>query len=58
MTARLTPIRVAERELQRLTIREDRLIGDLQAVRIDKSRWQSVLDALNGDDPDPEEDQS
>lgn len=52
--ARLTPTRVAERELERLTQREDRLLSELQAIRIDQARWQSVLDALNGRHPEEE----
>lgn len=56
MTARLTPIRVAEREIIRLTQREERLIGELQGIRTARANWQSVLDVLNGDDLDPEED--
>lgn len=51
---RLTPTRIAEREIQRLWQREERLLGELQAIRSDKARWQSVLDALNGLHPEEE----
>ena len=48
MSARLTPVRVAERELSRLTQLEEKLVDELMAVRAEKGRWQTVLDAVNG----------
>ncbi len=54
MSARLTPAVVAEREIARCQQRQDRLEAELQTVAIDMSRWQKVLDAINGangDDP-------
>jgi hypothetical protein len=55
MSARLTPQRVAERELWKLTQREERLLGELAAVRDERKRWTLVLDAA---DPIPEDDQA
>jgi predicted Abi (CAAX) family protease len=51
MSARLTPTSVAEREIARLQQRADRLQAELQDVAIERSRWERVLDTLNGDDP-------
>ena len=51
MSARLTPIAVAERELARCDERLTRLRADLAAVEVDRDRWATVLDALNGDPP-------
>ncbi len=48
MSARLTPTAVAERELARCDERLTRLRADLAAVEVDRDRWATVLDALDG----------
>lgn len=49
MSTRLTPIRIAERELERLAKRETRLATELREVEDERNRWGAVLHALNGE---------
>lgn len=47
MSQRLTPERVADRELERLARRESRLMTELQEVAIERERWVAVQRALD-----------
>lgn len=51
MSTRLTPTTVAERELARCDERLTRLRAELAAVEVDRDRWATVLNALNGTNP-------
>lgn len=55
MSNRLTPQRVADRELERLARRESRLMGELQEVQMERERWAAVLRALEPHDYDEQE---
>ena len=48
VSARLTPTAVAERELARCNDRLTRLRAEVVAVEVDRDRWATVLDALDG----------
>jgi hypothetical protein len=54
MSARLTPRRVAEREIERLRDREQRLSVELEDAQAHRARWETVLEALDGDANEPE----
>jgi hypothetical protein len=56
MSTRLTPRRVAEREIERIRGREDRLTNELEDAQAQRARWETVLEALDGDSHhEPEE---
>lgn len=55
MSARLTPERVADRELARIDERRSRLYAELQDLDEERARWEAVLSALNGSHRDDEQ---
>ena len=51
MSSRLTPIAIAQRELDRLERRESALMTEYQAVKAQRAQWLAVLRAANGEQP-------